>query len=519
MALEAERALADERALVDERALADEGAVGTDESGEGGLTLSLDLGSTNFKAALFDAHLSRLAEASVPLPYTVLDLPRAEFDEAAAWQAAVHAVHLVAEHASIALQDVRTLALTSQAQTFALFDAIGAPLTPFVSWMDARAANEASQLDAAFGPAFHAHCSFAPPLAELQLAKILWLRTHDPAALERAARIMPLPTWVAARMAGVEILDRNLAAMSGLYSLQAGGWWSEALALCGIDAGRLPSLVAVGAQCVAAVPPNSPFTASSGLVVVPAGNDQTTGALANGCGAGTLVVTLGTAAVAYRWAGTQPGPYAPRGCWGPYPGGGYYELAAATHGTVALDWACKQLYPGADVTAFFAYAASAWPDVPQRTPPVLFFPDRIGTSAAWAGPADVARRALAVLEGIAFQVRRLICVELQAGTGMERVTVTGGGSRSDLWLQVLADVLACPVRRGHGDALLGAAMVARPGVVPPGVAGMSERQRAWAMAQGPEGDRTARGPGADLFVPDAARARTYEAVYREWERG
>ena len=225
MALEAERALADERALVDERALADEGAVGTDESGEGGLTLSLDLGSTNFKAALFDAHLSRLAEASVALPYAVLDLPRAEFDEAAAWQAAVHAVHLVAEHASIALQDVRTLALTSQAQTFALFDAIGAPLTPFVSWMDARAANEASQLDAAFGPAFHAHCSFAPPLAELQLAKILWLRTHDPAALERAARIMPLPTWVAARMAGVEILDRNLAAMSGLYSLEAGGWW------------------------------------------------------------------------------------------------------------------------------------------------------------------------------------------------------------------------------------------------------------------------------------------------------
>jgi len=43
----------------------------------------------------------------------------------------------------------------------------------------------------------------------------------------------------------------------------------------------------------------------------------------------------------------------------------------------------------------------------------------------------------------------------------------GGGSQSTLWLEILANVLDCPVIRGDGDILLGAAMIARPQVTPP----------------------------------------------------
>src|ERR1035437_5784849 len=96
----------------------------------------------------------------------------------------------------------------------------------------------------------------------------------------------------------------------------------------------------------------------------------------------------------------------------------------------------------------------------------LFYPRRMRTPDAWVGSAAPDVRARAVLEGICFSMRELVDEMSPTESAREAVTTIGGGSANSLWLAMLANVLNRPVRRGQGDLLLGAAMLARPGIKP-----------------------------------------------------
>ena len=420
--------------------------------------LSIDWGSTHAKAAVFDTRLERLAESARPVRYAIRDAERAELDPEEVWESTADLIRAACRDAALAPRRLGTIALTSQAQTFTVLDAAGEPVLPFLSWLDRRSRDDVAPLAEALGAGFHESCSYPGPRPALQLCKIRWLQRTRAGLIGPDARVAPLTSFLALRLAGVLHVDRNLAAMTGLYSLRTGGWWPEALRLSGLREEQLPPLIDVG-ESVRVVKPCTELGLSPDLQILFAGNDQTAGAYGNRCHDGGLVVTLGTALVSYRHAGSVPGPYSPGGCWGPYPAGGFYELAGQDEGGAALDWARERLMPGRDIAAFLAAARSAHDSQLRNTP--LFYPSRMGTDEVWLGEEDRDARALAVLEGISFALKRLILDGLRVGLPVPSVCVSGGGSRSAFWLQLLADILNSPVRRAEGDALLGAAAMAR----------------------------------------------------------
>ena len=73
------------------------------------------------------------------------------------------------------------------------------------------------------------------------------------------------------------------------------------------------------------------------------------------------------------------------------------------------------------------------------------------------GRAELAR---AVLEGVTFALADILEAFVTLGFELQEIRLTGGGARSPLWRQIIADVLRCPVRMAGGDATLGSAMVA-----------------------------------------------------------
>lgn len=423
------------------------------------MILTIDCGSTNHKVALYDERLQRLAACSIPVTYIVREPARAEFDPEKIWQDTVTLVHQVCALAKITPADIRTITIASQAQTFTILNGAGCPMMPFISWMDKRAEAESAGLTQRLGNGFHCHCSFPAPMPQLQLTKLLWLSRNQPALLKDAAAIVSLPGFLSLRFSGLNLIDANLAAMSGLYSLALGDWWPAALDAVGLRREQLGGLVKVGA----AVPARhacQELSFSPQLKIVFAGNDQTAGAYANAVRSGQLVLTLGTALVVYRYGGEMPGPYHQGSCWGPYPGGGYYELTTYDEGCAALDWAVGKLMPGHEAD-FMKQAESASPGVAH------FYPQCMHAESAWTGPSGLAARARAVLEGICFSARQLIEDDLKVRLGGNSIVVIGGGSQNSFWLQIAADILNCPVRRGEGDILLGAAMMARPGGAAP----------------------------------------------------
>ena len=416
------------------------------------MILAADLGSTNFKAAVFAPDGRRLGEATEPVPYEIHTNPRAELSPAAVVEAFDTVLAGALRVAGVPAADVRRLALASQAQTFCLCDRDGTALGSFTGWSDQRAGDEAAELQSVLGDCYHAISGWPCPSSGQLAAQALWTKRHTGAA--RQANFVTLPSYLALQVGAPFVLDRNLAAMTGLYNIPGRGWWAAALDAAGLRPEQLGALVDTGQT----VPTVNGRTRGLHCGVTPrevvlAGNDHTAAAAGCGCSPQRSILTIGTAGVFYRRPPSgEIGPFSSEGCWGPYPGGGYYELRYVADACSAMDWADHVLFGKIDSAAFVSAAREA------GTPgEVRFDPVRWGSPEAWTGQGTRGQKALAVLEGITSALRHLAPEKIESDA---EILVMGGGSRLDFWVQMLADKFGCRLVRTRRDGLTGAAVLA-----------------------------------------------------------
>jgi len=422
-------------------------------------TLATDLGSTNFKVALFDSAGVRLSEGSQPLPYLVRTNTRAELDPTAVMECFMACVREALQAVGLPAAAIHRIAFTSQAQTFCVCDEAGGPLGPFLSWTDARAEEEAKFLRDELGSDYHAHTGWPRLAPSHTISMALWWKKNH--GLRPTDRIVLLPSFVAMQLGAAHTSDNNLAPMSGFFSNRQRTWWDRALTASGIASSRLGDVVPMG-QPVPTSSRSRPDGFSSGLEIVFAGNDHTAGAFGCGCAPQRPVLTLGTAGVLYRLAGPDLGPFSEASLWGPFPGGGYYDLVVISHACSALDWADSFLFGTVDSPRFAARAAQAIPT--QNLP--FFYPNRWGTDEAWQGEGTPEEKAFSTMEGILFAL--LHAAGGEAFQPPQEMIVLGGGGRLEFWRQMAADIFRCPLQPGAADGLTGAARLAHcPVPTPP----------------------------------------------------
>ena len=413
------------------------------------MILAIDLGSTSFKVAVFDSRLRQVSEGSHRLVHRYSSGGQVEIEVAsveAALRGAVTAAR-VGDHA------IKAIALTSQAQTFTLVDNRGRAQMPFVSWQDTRPVIACAALKRRL-PAFGLHSSFGEPIPGLQICQLRRVRP--------GAGLMPLklPSYVLRLWTGASVTDNNIAAMSGLYSLVLSGWWPEALRVCGLQESQMPQVIPVGEVAAETMAAARRFGLPVGVPVVLAGNDQTSGAY----GAqlerkGALLLTLGTAQVAYRCSKRMPRPK-PGLIRGPYPGGQFYGMAAGSCGGSIVNWA-RTVLPGcADDASFFREAARA----PRGCHGLVFDASLDAGRGGWEQlglhhtRADLAR---SVIESLS---RRMAVLVDEVGGGAKggEALVAGGGSTQPLWRRTLAETLGLRLKATEARPLLGAARMALP---------------------------------------------------------
>lgn len=109
------------------------------------------------------------------------------------------------------------------------------------------------------------------------------------------------------------------------------------------------------------------------------------------------------------------------------------------------------------------------------------------------------------MEGVAYEVGA--CVDLLEGMGVSQreVVAVGGGARSPVWVQILADVLGLPVAvpRQTDAASLGAALLAAAAV---------------GRVRDVEGEARSRNPADAVYVPDSAARARYRHMRRVYDR-
>ena len=456
------------------------------------LLVGVDIGTTNLKVGVFDAegNLRALAVRDCALDRKpggrlLADAERWMRDFEVAFGECLAAVDPAA---------IRAIGFSSQAQTYVFVDEAGKPLEPAVSWLDAT--GDAEGAAALAGEGFYAHAGWARVGPSLALCKLRRRASED--TRSRAARLLFPEGFLACRLTGRMTVSRNIAAMSGLYSLPRRDWWPKALAAAGVEERLLPELRDFG-EVIGSVQPSFCSRWKIGPVPVVAGaNDQTAAALGAGlAGPGDAMLALGTAMVLYQVIPAATPPAASQPHRGEYPGGLHYQLGLWSTACAVLEWARGFLAPDAAWDDLFDEALR----VPFGAEGLRACPefDRGGMLDGLALRHDRACVMRALIEGLACAARRLLDDLSVEG----QVLVTGGGALHDGVVQLFADVVGRPLARVEEPqaSVRGAAILAGAGAgVYPDVLAAARRLR----------------KDGRVFLPSPDRRDACETLYRDF---
>jgi xylulokinase len=440
--------------------------------------LGIDVGTTGCKAVIFDAAGRNLAAARREYP---LGHPRDgfwELDPELVWQ---QVLAVIAEVASASVESVTALAISALGEAVLPIDRDGMPLAAGAISADMRAIEEADRLLHAIDREAVYAITGQPATAYYSLPKMMWWRQQAPDCYARTYKFVCFGDYVLARLGLEPTTDATMAARTLAYDINTGSWSEPILAAAGIDPAKLPKVVPSGTMIGRLGAKGAALTGLSPEVAVVAGGfDQACAAFAVGViDEGEGFYGLGTTE-ALALAVREPNPaltalnvaviphVVPRmmlAMTGSQTGGRLLrwfrdEFCAAEkdraerEGRDAYDLMLDGMTPEPGtlmVLPHFAGSGSLDAD-PSALGAILGLSFR-------SGRQDVAK---AILEGVTYEQALSLVRMSEKGVRPTHLAVVGGMARSDLWMQIKADITGCDlIRQQIFDAsCLGAALLA-----------------------------------------------------------
>jgi FGGY-family pentulose kinase len=448
------------------------------------LFLGLDVGTQSVRAALYDERGACAAFATSPLDTTHPHPGWAEQDPAQWWQAACTAVPESLARAGARPEDVVGVGLDCTACTVLPCRADGTPLRTALLWMDQRAFREAEEISATGEPALRYVSGVVSP--EWMLPKALWLKRREPAAYDRAERLVECTDWFMYRLTGGWTLSLNNVSVKWNYARPDGGWSAALLHRVGLDdlPGKWPAQVVPLGKGEGRLSRQAAkeLGLRPGTPVAQGGIDAYLGMLGMGAvGAGDLAMVMGSSTC--HLAMSERGVFG-SGMAGCYPDAvveGLYTLEGGQTATGSiLNW-YRQHFAGHEAAEAERTGRNVWEVLDAKAagvPPGCQglvcldywqgnrspLKDARARGVLWGltlshGPGHVFR---SIYEATAFGTRHIL-EDLEAhGFRVGRLFAGGGGARSRLWVQIHADVLGRPVHlpRDAEACALGSAMAA-----------------------------------------------------------
>lgn len=488
--------------------------------------LAIDNGTQSVRALLFDLRGNIVARCQVPLEAYFSRQPGwAEHEPEDYWQAVCRACQGLWSQPAAARESVRAVAVTTQRGTVVNLGRDGQPLRPAITWLDQRRTDTVPPI----GPLWRAAFRLARVHGTIDYfrgeAEINWIRAHQPEVWEATDKFLLLSGYLNWRLCG-RFADSSGSQVAYLpFDYRRHRWagrrdWKwQALA---VEARMLPELVAPGAQLgvveraaaeATGIPPGTPLFAAAAdkaCEVLGAGCD----APQVGCLSYGTTATINTTSRRY----VEVTPFVP-----PYPAaipGAYSTEVQVFRGYWMVNWFKEQFGHHEQMRALLEDVApeALFDQLAQSVPPGsmglmlqpywtpgIRVPGREAKGAI-VGFGDVHTRAhvyRAILEGLAYALREgKERIEKRSGVRITELRVSGGGSQSDVAMQLTADIFGLPTARPHvyETSGLGAAIDAAVGLglypdFPTAVAGMTRVGR--------------------VFEPVAHNRAIYDRLYRQ----
>ena len=415
--------------------------------------IGIDSSTTATKTILVDENGAVAGVSAQEYPY---DTPRPLWSEQHPdlwWDASVKSIRQILAGTGLDPAGVKGIGLTGQMHGLVLLDKDGEVLRPALLWNDQRTGAECDEIRAKVGRTHLVQITGNDALTGFTAPKILWVKNNEPDIYARVQQILLPKDYVRYQLTGRYATDKAGGAGTLLFNLKKRTWSNEMTQALGIDPGWLPPTyegpAVTGYISEAAAEATG---LKVGTPVVGGGGDQA--AQAVGVGAvepGLIALTLGTSGVVFASAAEpfiEPEGRLHAFCHA-VPGR-WHLMGVMLSAAGSLRWYRDILAPDVDFDDLLAPAS----DIPPGCEGLLFLPYLNGERTPHPDP--LARGAFvgltvrhrqphftrAVLEGVAFGLRDGFELMKAAGlTGIKQVRVSGGGAKSPLWRQILADVL------------------------------------------------------------------------------
>lgn len=385
-------------------------------------------------------------------------------------------------------KEIIALGLSSQGSVTGPADKNGKLLRSFIGWQDLRGHEFKQEVESKIsGEEFYNITGDPYSGVNFSINKILWIRKNQPEIYEKTAMWTTHQDYFL-REFGAEgyWTDLSSSSRTALMDVDRHVWSKKIMDLFGFDMNQHPKL-AEGGQVVGKVPKQ--VSEKTGLPVgtpICAGaHDQNCSTF--GCGAvqdGSCAMVLGTFGscfvVSDKPVRDPNAALVVKGNVGPknwtieafanaaassfrWYRDTFCELEKAAGRVlgvdpyILIDQEIEKAPPGAHGITFLSYLQGAGGPRANGKAKGTFVGMTLGTTEA-----DMAR---AVMEGICYEMRDIIEAQKRAGTKIKVIRLTGGGSKSPLWVQMQADIYQYPIQvlQTHETGCLGAAMYAGVG--------------------------------------------------------
>lgn len=420
----------------------------------------LDIGTTGCKLTVFDENGKYLEKAYQDYP-----VKRTDGEHEIDAQAIMDSVWSVMGRMAEKYPDIAGIGITSFGETFVAADAEGAPLYPAMLYTDPRGKEECRELSDALGAERILNITGVSPHEMYSVSKMMWLKRHHPKLYAQAKHLFLIEDYVVFHLTGRAQIDYSLAARTQAFDITRLAWSDEILAAAQIGRELLSEPVPTG---TAAGKLSARAAEKTGLspdtLIVSISHDQVAAAVGAGVfsselavdGAGTVecitpvydslpdLETMsrgGFAVVPY----VVPGKYV---CYAfSYTGGALIqwcvdtlakkekELAAQEGVSVNAYLEARSVSPtGLLVLPHFAGAATPYMDGGSK-----------GAILGLDTSVTAAELYRACMEGVVYEM--LVNMEYlrPSGVRFNMLHATGGGARSEVWMQMKADMLNLPI--------------------------------------------------------------------------
>ena len=428
--------------------------------------LGIDLGTSGTKTVLFDQNGTGICSATVEYPMYQPQNGWAEQDPKDWYNAAVSTIKTVLTRSGVAKEDVVSLGISGQMHGLVMLDEKDEVIRPSIIWCDQRTAKECEEITAKVGYDNLIRITANPALPGFTLSKLIWVRNHEPENYAKCKHVLLPKDYVRFMLTGDFATEVSDASGMQMLDVPNRCWSDELLGILDIDKNMLAK---VYESCEVTGHISAKAAELTGLsedtLVVGGAGDNAAAAVGTGVVEdGKAFTTIGTSGVVF--AHTDKLAIDPKGrvhtfcCAVP---GAWHVMGVTQAAGLSLKW-FRDNFCGAEKITAEAMGVDTYEltnkeaaQSPIGANKLIYAPYLMGERTPhldsdcrgifFGLSAMHQRRDLlrAVMEGVTYSLNDCLGVLAGMGVAPETMLACGGGGKSPLWRQMLADVMNCPV--------------------------------------------------------------------------